>query len=370
MSYDVKDNSLQNNKRVDWIDVCKFLAIAIMCMGHIGVPAQISDLLHIFHMPVFFMLSGICFNEEKYKSFKKFFASRCRSLLIPHFFWSVTMYCVWRIYCQFSMMGNSVSISDFIWMLLTKDATDVQFGGFGVIQWFFTSLFVAELLFYGVLKFSSKFKWKKEVLFGCCLLLAFGGFLISKVTSYNPLGAVAALMGVLFYAIGYIWRQSNNFEMKLEIKQYLCDFFSLFICIVTVLIVWLKNGSINMRTSTYNNFILFILGAVAGSYVLILVSRYLVKLFKNDRTLMFRYMLYIGQNTLCVLIFNRLVQFTVVKFLNFVLNYTIGAEIWATLYGKVCLGLIDLIVEMIAIVPFIWLVNKYLPFTLGKKLKN
>lgn len=356
--------------RVDWIDICKFLAITIMCLGHIGVPANISDLLHIFHMPVFFLLSGICFKAEKYTDFQMFLKARCKTLLIPHLFWSITMYIVWRIYCKFSMLGSPVSCPSFLLMLLTKDASDVQFGGFGVIQWFFTSLFFAELLFYSVLTVSNRCKHKKEIIFLLSLCLALAGFSISKLTSYNPLGIVASFIGVLFYAVGFIWKNYyyNCICSKRDnAKVVFQDMGILVFLFITVLIVWKYNGSTNMRTSSYNNFILFVLGAIAGSYILIFISRYIEKLFPNRQVLIYQYMLYLGQNTLIILIFNRLIQFTIVKTINSLLNNFISSEMAVTLTWKVCLGLIDLSIEMAAFVPVIWLIDRYLPATVGRK---
>ena len=356
--------------RIDWIDICKFLAITIMCLGHIGVPANISDLLHIFHMPVFFLLSGICFKAEKYTDFPMFLKARCKTLLIPHLFWSITMYIVWRMYCKFSMLGRPVSFPSFLWMILTKDASDVQFGGFGVIQWFFTSLFFAELLFYSVLTISQKCKHKKEMIFLLCLCLALAGFFVSKLTSYNPLGIVASFMGVLFYGVGFIWKNYyyNGFDKKINnMRAIFQDIGILIVLFIIVLFVWKYNGSTNMRTSSYNNFMLFVLGAIAGSYILIYASHYIEKISQNRQMFLYRYMLYIGQNTLIILVFNRLVQFTIVKTINSILNIFISGEMAVTLIWKVCLVLLDLSIEMVAFVPIIWLINRYLPITVGRK---
>lgn len=81
-------------KRIEWIDICKFIAITIMVIGHIGLPTKLSDLIHIFHMPIFFLLSGLCLNFEKYSNFCFFLKSRLKTLIIPHLIWSIIMYVV------------------------------------------------------------------------------------------------------------------------------------------------------------------------------------------------------------------------------------------------------------------------------------
>lgn len=89
------------NKRIEWLDISKFIAITIMVLGHLGLPKSISHLIHIFHMPIFFMISGLCFNAEKYNRFSLFLKSRVITLLIPYFFWGTVMYSLYYYIPQF-----------------------------------------------------------------------------------------------------------------------------------------------------------------------------------------------------------------------------------------------------------------------------
>jgi hypothetical protein len=61
-----------SGKRVEWIDLAKFIAISLMVMGHLGLPKPAARLIHVFHMPVFFLLSGYCFNEIKHRKIGSF----------------------------------------------------------------------------------------------------------------------------------------------------------------------------------------------------------------------------------------------------------------------------------------------------------
>ena len=51
--------------RIGWIDICKAIAIYFMVLGHAGISENVSIVIHSFHMLVFFLLSGYCFDEVK-----------------------------------------------------------------------------------------------------------------------------------------------------------------------------------------------------------------------------------------------------------------------------------------------------------------
>lgn len=57
---------MDNTKRIDWIDVAKGVGIFLMVMGHTSMPDAVNRWIYSFHMPLFFLLSGLVFNPDKY----------------------------------------------------------------------------------------------------------------------------------------------------------------------------------------------------------------------------------------------------------------------------------------------------------------
>lgn len=59
-------------QRIKWIDLTKGVAIFLMVCGHTGIPSLISNWIWSFHMPLFFIISGMLFfaqlNILTYKS--------------------------------------------------------------------------------------------------------------------------------------------------------------------------------------------------------------------------------------------------------------------------------------------------------------
>lgn len=49
-----------HSQRIEWIDVAKGIAILLMVAGHTTIPKSISNFIWAFHMPLFFIASGLC----------------------------------------------------------------------------------------------------------------------------------------------------------------------------------------------------------------------------------------------------------------------------------------------------------------------
>ena len=76
-------SKIMNNIRIEWIDIAKGMAIFLMVCGHTSIPENLSNWIWSFHMPLFFIVSGMLFYPERYNSFVAFEQKRCRTLLLP-----------------------------------------------------------------------------------------------------------------------------------------------------------------------------------------------------------------------------------------------------------------------------------------------
>lgn len=48
-------------QRIDDWDIAKGIGILLVVMGHLGIPPMLSNAIYLFHMPLFFILSGLLF---------------------------------------------------------------------------------------------------------------------------------------------------------------------------------------------------------------------------------------------------------------------------------------------------------------------
>ena len=70
--------------RIDSLDILKGIGIILVVVGHmIGNQLYIRPWIYAFHMPLFFMLSGYCFNIAKHPQLLPFAVSRVWTLLVP-----------------------------------------------------------------------------------------------------------------------------------------------------------------------------------------------------------------------------------------------------------------------------------------------
>lgn len=81
-----------SKKRIRWIDNARTVAMFLVFFGHLGdswFPAlkPIHDAIYTFHMPLFFVLSGLFFKPAI--EFVSLLAKRARTLLIPYYVFSV-----------------------------------------------------------------------------------------------------------------------------------------------------------------------------------------------------------------------------------------------------------------------------------------
>lgn len=57
-------------KRVESVTIAKAIGIILMVVGHSGLGGYPIRFIYLFHMPLFFFLSGYCFKESYWKGLK------------------------------------------------------------------------------------------------------------------------------------------------------------------------------------------------------------------------------------------------------------------------------------------------------------
>lgn len=126
------------------IDIAKGIGIFLVVLGHVPIPMWLATPIYIFHMPLFFFLSGMFFhlNEDRKMGLYK----KIRTLIIPYFF--------------FAICGNT---SNVLRDLLFNHTVNVKsvftlFDGATSPLWFLVCLFGCYLLS----RISSLFTWASE----------------------------------------------------------------------------------------------------------------------------------------------------------------------------------------------------------------
>lgn len=71
-----------NQNRNYWLDIAKGIAIILMVAGHTSIPGVVSHFIYAFHMPLFFIASGLVSNYEK-DSLVDYIKHKSYTLLLP-----------------------------------------------------------------------------------------------------------------------------------------------------------------------------------------------------------------------------------------------------------------------------------------------
>lgn len=79
----------KDDKRIAYIDLVKFIAICLVCIGHsdvlvdMQVPSIVRDWIYSFHMPLFMLCCGYFSLNSYQKPFKLFLKQKTIQLLVP-----------------------------------------------------------------------------------------------------------------------------------------------------------------------------------------------------------------------------------------------------------------------------------------------
>lgn len=73
----------ESKQRIVWLDWAKFIGISLVVWGHFS-PLGRHDIF-LFHMPFFFMISGLLFKQ---KGFRQEVKRSVHCLLIPYFLYN------------------------------------------------------------------------------------------------------------------------------------------------------------------------------------------------------------------------------------------------------------------------------------------
>lgn len=255
--------------RVDWVDVSKGLGIILVVVGH--TKFRHIDFIYTFHMPLFFIISGVIFNLSKYDGdFKKFVISRFKRLIIPYFCSCVFFYTFWVFLGRKFGEGAEKGVP------ILKPLLGIFYGNgindwltFNTPLWFLPCLFISELIFFIILSLSRN--ELKKILFGV-LVTSLIGFITSKVLLL-PWGIDIAFVAQLFMLVGYQIRSSRRL-IPIFGGQAMIFIVLSFILLVTSYHI---NGRVDMNGRVYKDVILFYLGGITGSFLIFFLSQVIAK---------------------------------------------------------------------------------------------
>lgn len=247
-------------QRIDYIDFAKGIGIILVLLGHTYfLPVYPQGFIYSFHMPMFFVLSGLVFSTKK--PFGEFVNKKAKTLLIPYI-------SVVPIYVAFFTLKDYLQNKEFT---LFKNLVGIFFQNKGYVyaMWFFVVLFVTEVLFYGIVRLT---KDKTPVIVFISALIAVCGVVYFKTLNYFLVWELQILfVSVPFFAIGYLFKKYDVLEKINKIWVIIVLYvFSLALFAVKCYYFEIYTS---LTSNTYGNFAVFWALSVSATVFFLLVSK-------------------------------------------------------------------------------------------------
>lgn len=327
--------------RISYIDLAKGIAILSMVLCHVCAVPYVYAWIYSFHMPIFFMISGILHSNKKVfdkQSFDKNFIRKLKTIIWPYLTFSV-------IYIYLSIAKDALERNidaNFIW-IIKQTVYNFVFGYHAL--WFLPAMFIANMLF-NIFHSLSK-NWIRLLIDGILLI---GTSILAQHVAYKDHTPVIysiiffnrALIGYLFIELGYYLINVID-----AIKKNYLKFVIAILCLGIDAYTALLNIP-DLHYSLIGNPLLYYFNAIIGSLGILLLCNWI------DRIIDFQLLKYYGKHSLIVLLTHILfVVFLMGPIMHIVIENS-GSTKWFNLCFFISLCILE--------IPIIAISNKYCPW--------
>jgi acyltransferase len=339
------------NNRLLWVDTLRAIGIFFVVLVHTGRIHDVFILEHIksFFMPLFFFISGLFAKGSFYQdSFLNILKKLGRRLIVPYLFFGITSYFSWLLLLRYFKDQPFDTLKSLLGILYSSRNGDLL--SFNGALWFFTCLFVVQVIFYFLFRVSDK---KSNVcllplfLFSLSILGYIATTYLETSSSRLPWSIDIALTATVFYGVGYLLQPyilTNLFAKR----RWIVMLASLSLYVFFTLI----NTEVEFFIGMYGNYFYFYLAAFSG----ILFWTHFAYLIKPNRLFSM-----IGQNTLVIFSTHLLVIPCLTGFLIYGLH--VQRDI---LDDSIFVAFGYAIFSILIILPLSQSMHNHTPFLLGK----
>lgn len=204
-------------KRNETVDIIKGLGIFFVVLAHSGFP--LSQSVYLFHMPIFFMASGYCYNlrnSQSAQALGAYAGKKLKSLYVPYALFNGIFILLYNQLIDLNIYTNHPDFAGAVekriwWQSVSKLSGALHFDPAATEQlcgadWFVVVLFYITLIFAGV---AYLIKWVKPTILRHCLIGAFGvgclflGTLLQKRNFFLDDYWSVAITGMSLYILGF-----------------------------------------------------------------------------------------------------------------------------------------------------------------------
>ena len=244
------------NKRKRYLDIAKGIGIILVVWAHVDGPG--SRYINLFHMPMFFLISGLLFNEKS--SCESFIIRKFKSLYIPFLSWNILIYFI-EFLLRTNLESKEFQLDAYLSVVFQIEA-GVNKSTFLGATWFLASLFWVSVIYkclYSLLK-----KYIAHVAVYMAIISFIFAIIAFRITI--PYFISRTVICSFFYSCGFLLKPLLEKMSNIVWK----NFFSIVLLVVFFLIN--RNNFANMGQNLYVNRLFFLVGAFLASISVIILS--------------------------------------------------------------------------------------------------
>lgn len=338
---------LSNEKlmREKWIDIVKAILIIAVVWGHVYNNGIFRRWLYSFHVPGFFLISGVCF---KYYDFKIYIKKKIKGIVVPYAFFSITSILFWKftslIYPKITALLNCSIIHNVGVALYGNSKPDLM--KYNTLLWFLPCLFSTCIISYIIKTLAIKHGKSIEYL-GCLFCAGIGVIFSTHPNLTLPWHIETGASMSVWFLLGS-WLSEIKFTRYID-KMNSKILVGIILLIGGFVLENLNTCVLGVRNDSYGNLLIYYISSALQILGIIVIA---VRIHSS------RVLENIGQNTLGILSLHKFV-IVMIQLLLEKARYTVlnSCTIWSTLVGfaiTVVSILVSLIITRFIKIIFPW----------------
>lgn len=332
-------------KRTAWLDYIKLIAMTLVVVYHTPPRYDSAHEAALFNMgaPVFFFAAGYLFNIARQKDFFTFLRHRARQILVPYTTFFIIFYALWLVVGR-RMAGpeeQAIGIYTPLWQFI-QGTPDVVLGPF----WFLAALFTMQVIYYPIKKCLSGY-WPLVI----ALLLSLALLVMPDLPWFRYWNLDKAFLYIPIYAFGNCCHSLvEKFDFSTPARSLLW-----------IVLAALGLGFLIVGPFTIDRAVAYVLAPEAVILVLpfyTAVCKWLEDWHGTSR---------IAQTVAVTGITYLALQNYLIGIIKIVAAKFLGPEF---LDDSILFKVVIALIVMVILYPLAILIERYLPFILGKPFKK
>jgi len=279
--------------RLDYIDIAKGFGILLVVLGHLGI---LQSYIYMFHMPMFFFISGFLFKKKTHD--REFIFNKTIQLLIPYFVFLLIIYSI-QEYDHFRNVP--LSFNQFTLSVLRFLLGGQWLSSYTTVFWFITTLFFSQIVLnylIGVLNTR-----KVIVVMVAFLILAYLNAAYFPALRF-PWDINVVLLATPICYSGFLFKETKF--------SYLTVAFSIFCSFLGILLVKLKiDNFFDMKNVIYGIPGVTFLISIGCTLFILLVGKFCSKF-----SIISRSFIAIGKSSIVIMYLHQTIQILLHKYLT------------------------------------------------------